>query len=326
MVRTAKAVKSLKGGRPPLTSKKLSTSNHSTATTTTNEVNPRRKSAKATRKLINTHHQLHKARAIAVAGDNQQLVRDLDTQIEQLGGLAAYQAASLTGQDKDRGGDSSIKLVEWLRKRGLIGQQSNTDPGQDLRVLEIGALSSQNAISRLVGKGVRDVKRIDLHSQDKSTIEEIDFMDLPIPLHDEDKFDIVSLSLVLNYVPDVAHRGNMLRRTRDFLRKLSTLSETDKDEQEAREPAKDTRLPCLFVVLPLPCLSNSRYMTHEHFLSIMQHLGYESIEKHNSQKLAYMLFRLDHVQQQRDKSTVFKKIELRPGGERNNFAIVLAPD
>ena len=301
----------LKGGRPPLLA---GTSIEDRASA---NINARRKSAKATRKLINTHHQLHKARAAAVISNDQALIEELDTEIQQLGGLEAYQAASLTGQDKDRGGDSSEKLVEWLHKRGLVSQKKAT--GIDgLRVLEIGALSSRNAISRKVGQGVESVTRIDLHSQEPSTIEQIDFMDFPVPAADKDKFDVVSLSLVLNYVPDASQRGDMLERTTKFLRSLGPVHEGSKLQ------SRSTLSPCLFVVLPLPCLSNSRYMTFEHFITIMQNLDYQVIEHHQSQKLMYMLFRWSAEASLRSRTNIsFRKQELKPGRSRNNFAITL---
>lgn len=299
----------LKSGRPPLST------NHgysSTSGSAKQVVNARRKSPKATRTLINKHHQLHKSRAAAVAANDNKLVDEIEEQLQQLGGLEAYQAASLTGQDKDRGGDSSEKLVEWLRKYKLVGPSRTTF---SLRVLEVGALSSQNAISRMVGKGVETVKRIDLHSQEPNVIEEVDFMTFHAPKADVEKYDILSLSLVLNYVPDAAQRGDMLRRTTIFLR------ERDANLLEDADTAGSNHLPCLFVVLPLPCLSNSRYMTHAHFVSIMDNLGYELFEHHKSQKLSYMLFRWNRSHHGRSKN--FKKTEINPGRTRNNFAVVV---
>lgn len=228
---------------------------------------------------------------------------DLDAQIEQLGGLNAYQAASLTGQRKDRGGDSSHFLVKWLEEEGLLKGPSTRPNG--LRVLEIGALSSSNAISQAVGKGVDYVKRIDLQSQEPEHIEQIDFMKLPIPQTEDDKFDVVSLSLVLNYVPEPIGRGEMLKRTREFLRgsKLT-----------------NTAVPCLFFVLPLPCIENSRYMTADHLREIMACLGYYSIRFHQSTKLHYELY---HLEGSIRKGKRFQKTTLNAGKKRNNFCITL---
>lgn len=310
MGKVTKTRGSLKSGRPPLTSRNRGS--NGSASASKHSVNARRKSSKATRTLINKHHQLQKSRAAALAADDHSLVEDLDSQLEKLGGLEAYQAASLTGQDRDRGGDSSEKLVEWLRKYKLL-VSSRTREG--LRVLEVGALSSKNAISGMIGKGVGTVKRIDLHSQEPGVIEEADFMTFPVPSANVDKYDVLSLSLVLNYVPDVAQRGEMLLRTTRYLRQ----SQATADQNGTSE--KPSPLPCLFMVLPLPCLNNSRYMTDQRFVSIMYSLGYELIDHHESQKLSYMLFRWDGSR--RVVRRAFKKVEINPGRTRNNFAVVL---
>lgn len=317
--------KSLKSGRPPLAQGQRK----STGAKQSNGVNARRKSSKATRTLINKHHQLQKARAAALAADDQQKVAEIDQDLAQIGGLEAYQEASLTGQDKDRGGDSSTKLVEWLRKYDVLGKQSDDEPGPGIRVLEVGALSSDNAISQFVGKGIEHVKRIDLHSQDRNTIEEIDFMDLPVPDRDEDKFDVISLSLVLNYVPGPAQRGAMLQKTVSFLRTGSlTVDQPLRPELTPTKLGKRA-LPCIFVVLPLPCLSNSRYMTQQHFTFIMRSLGYRPLKTYDSQKLSYMLFGYSSPntkQQHHENALTLKKTELRAGRDRNNFAITLGPE
>ena len=46
-------------------------------------------------------------------------LRVIEQQIEDLGGLAAYQRMSTIGQGKDRGGGSERVLVEWMRELGL---------------------------------------------------------------------------------------------------------------------------------------------------------------------------------------------------------------
>ena len=42
----------------------------------------------------------------------------IDTQLQELGGLASYQAASICGQSRDRGGDSAKVFVAWLKELG----------------------------------------------------------------------------------------------------------------------------------------------------------------------------------------------------------------
>ena len=44
---------------------------------------------------------------------------EVEREIEELGGLAAYQRMSTIGQSKDRGGGSEKILIEWLRDLGI---------------------------------------------------------------------------------------------------------------------------------------------------------------------------------------------------------------
>lgn len=313
---------SLKAGRPPLIAS--STKGSQIAKNTL------KASSKTTRTLIRAHHNLHKSRAKALSDGNHVLVATIDAEIDKLGGLETYQLASLTGQSKERGGDSSTFLVQWLKEGNVIGKDSKachkdlvTDvPTQipqrckPLRVLEVGALSSRNAISSLIGKGVELVKRIDLKSQEPDLIEEIDFMKFPVPRVSEDQYDVLSLSLVLNYVPDARGRGDMLKRTRLFLRNNSF-----HEEAAAQRMHGQATIPCLFVVLPLPCVSNSRYMTPSRFTELMFSLGYESIKVHQSAKLHYELFRYNNSHS--NSKQAFRKLEVNPGKGRNNFCITL---
>lgn len=197
-------------------------------------------------------------------------------------------------------------LKSWLEQDGLA-LRSGSD--EKLDVLEIGCLSPTNAIA-----GCRNVKieRIDLHSSHPSILEQ-DFMMRPLPNSDEERFDIVSLSLVLNYVATPGERGEMLKRTTAFLR---TGERSQRGEEE--ELGKGERLPLLFFVLPLPCVRNSRYLTEEHLRGIIQSLGYGLRHSKRTSKLFYSLWHFDPA---RVALREFKKTELSPGHAKNNFCI-----
>ena len=214
--------------------------------------------SKATRSIIRTHHQLHKQLAQAKALGDIRKAESIEREIEERGGLKVYQDASITGQSADRGGDSSKVLMQWLRSSWLESHVAKA------RMLEVGALSTTNACAR---SGKFEMTWIDLNSQD-SKIQQQDFMERPLPRSDEDRFDIISLSLVVNYVPDAATRGDMLRRTREFL-KTSRIGKS----------------PLLFFVLPAPCVTNSRYMDEKTLIEIMESLGYQMVEQKLSPKL-----------------------------------------
>jgi 25S rRNA (adenine2142-N1)-methyltransferase len=95
-------------------------------------------------------------------------------------------------------------------------------------------------------------------------------------------------------------RYEMLKRTTLFLRR-----------------SQSKVFPALFIVLPLPCVENSRYLTNEHFLEIMASLGYILIESRFTKRMAYWLFHWNGKGEQKE----WKKQMIREGGGRNNFAI-----
>src|SRR5579862_7533492 len=212
--------------------------------------------------------------------------------------LSLYQNASSKGQDVHRGGDSSRELVKWL----------GDECPSDFRVLEIGCLEADNAIAKYVQKHQKSIRRIDLKSRDPR-IEEQDFMTLTVPQEVStfyvklmQKYDLISLSLVLNFVPTPQGRYDMLKRTTLFL----------------RDPATYHNIyPALFVVLPLPCVSNSRYLPRDHFLDIMKSLGYSLFRTKESKRMAYWLFCWTGNVEERE----WKKKVINEGKGRNNFAI-----
>ncbi|KAJ5888896.1 25S rRNA (adenine(2142)-N(1))-methyltransferase [Penicillium taxi] len=252
-------------------------------------------SSKATRTLIRSHHQLLKARTQASQAGDKARVCSIDAQIQANGGLESYQIASKLGQSLDRGGDSSKNLIDWIKPQ--LSQWKASLP--KLRVLEVGALSTKNACSRTPAL---DVTRIDLNSQEPGILQQ-DFMERPLPASEDERFNLISLSLVLNYVPDATGRGDMLKRCVQFLTSESSIQFT----------------PTLFLVLPLPCVNNSRYLTEERLLEIMASLGFRLVESRKTNKLIYQLWNHTGVSEPRS----FKKEMLNPGHTRNNFAVIL---
>ncbi|MCJ1434890.1 hypothetical protein MMC27_004260 [Xylographa pallens] len=273
-------------------------------------------SSRATRNVIRKHHTLHKQLSQAVAAKNGPLATSLQSQIDAAGGLSTYQHASILGQSATRGGDSSRILMEWLTPllKGNLARVT-TQSHEKLRLLEVGALSVENACSC---SGYFDVERIDLHSQHADILEQ-DFMKRQIPgteLLQDEGFDVVSLSLVLNYVGDAKERGDMLRRVGSFLR-----MKRDIERAEDWRKGTENALPALFLVLPAPCVLNSRYLDEETLERIVINEGYELVQKKLSKKLVYYLWRYKGTEEIQQES--FRRVELRPGGARNNFSIVM---
>jgi 25S rRNA (adenine2142-N1)-methyltransferase len=99
----------------------------------------------------------------------------------------------------------------------------------------------------------------------------------------------------------------MLKHTRNFFKPVE-------------EGATNQRL--LYLVLPLPCITNSRYFSHDHLLSMMKSIGYSKcIDFHHSNKLAYYLLELTNDVEH---PPAWKKKILEDGKGRNNFAIVMS--
>lgn len=237
-------------------------------------------------KLIKVEHILNEK-------DLVQELAVIDAEIDQRGGINAYQSASTQGQNNKRGGDSSKKLVEWLKELDYKDRLNN------VTALEIGCLSPTNIISTC---GIfSDIVRIDLNSQNHLILEQ-DFMERPLPSNKSERFNLLSCSLVINFVPSPKERGEMLLRMTKFLKK----------------PTPDS-ISTLFLVLPLPCVSNSRYFDNKTLLSIMTHLGFTQTKYYEANKVVYWLFDWNGEPSKTVKS--FPKKELYPGSSRNNFCI-----
>ncbi|KAI5959531.1 BMT2 [Candida theae] len=218
----------------------------------------------------------------------------IDSEIEQRGGIEVYQSASTQGQAGKRGGDSSKKLVEWLQ------DEKYKSRFQNVTALEIGCLSPYNAISTC---GLfTSVCKIDLNSQDTAIIQQ-DFMQRPLPTNESEKFNLISCSLVINFVPSHNERGDMLKRITKFLKS-----------------PKNGSLSSLFLVLPLPCVTNSRYFDNDRLLQIMSSLGFIQTFFYEAKKVAYWLFDWNG---RVGKALTFPKKELHSGSQRNNFCITL---
>ncbi|KAJ3251387.1 hypothetical protein HK103_002434 [Boothiomyces macroporosus] len=162
----------------------------------------------------------------------------------------------------------------------------------NMKMLDVGAISGEVYIKYQFLK----VTSIDLNSQSPLVIKQ-DFFLRPIPATQAEKFDIVCLSLVINFVPEAEDRGRMLQIVSKHL-------------------AGDG---LFYLVLPLPCVTNSRYCTNDHLKHIVFSLGYSLIAEHHSKKLAYYLFKFNGEYQQQE----FKKVEIAPGPARNNFCITM---
>ncbi|KAJ2845631.1 25S rRNA (adenine2142-N1)-methyltransferase [Coemansia brasiliensis] len=267
------------------------------------------KSSTDTRRRINRFHTLIKEYS-KLASQRPQLtdpekLKEIDLQCDsisqemaQMGGLDWYQKASLLGQSKQRGGDSSRWLIPKLQELQLHQRTSR------LRLLDVGALSCRNYARE---KWI-DPLPIDLNSQEPGIVQQ-DFLEIPLANFTSEKhklfekpFDVVCLSLVVNFIGDPVKRGDMLRKAAQLLAPQGYL----------------------FLVLPLACITNSRYMNDERLLDITKYLGFTQLFSHHTAKLAYYLYQLSRSPPQvSDGPAQFGKTLLHKGAKRNNFTIVV---
>jgi len=121
--------------------------------------------------------------------------------------------------------------------------------------------------------------------------------------HHREACGIISLSLVLNFVPDGKDRGRMLVQAHSMIRPGGLC----------------------FLALPLPCINNSRYMTLEHMRELMNTIGFSQLEERwkPGGKMIYWLYEKQSLPVKRAVEHFSRKKVLRLGRNRNNFHIVL---
>lgn len=241
-------------------------------------------SYKHTSALISEFHTLQKA--LARTTDPIQRKQILKQQA-QLGGLKTYQAASSYAGSKEKGGETGKWCAKALEEHLGRGKKNIT-------LLDVGAISgtSYEKFSWI------KTTSIDLNPQDPTKVLKYDFMEFPIP---EEKFDVIGLSLVLNFVGDLRQRSEMIKHAHQYLKPFGFL----------------------YIVLPLACVENSRYLDSNRFKSILNSLGFESLKQHNSSKLTFWLTQRSGTNGMGviHKNIKWPKEEIRKGINRNNFCI-----
>lgn len=252
---------------------------------------------RSSRAVIRQFHTLVKRKAqleklpASVSG-HAIATQDIEEQLARLGGLEVYQQMSVLGQGSDRGGGSEKVLIEWLRSERA---KEKKIPAK-LRLLEVGTLKPDNYqhCSSWI-----EPTLIDLHPQHPKILER-DFL-LFDNRENYAQWDIVSLSLVLNFVADPKDRGHMLLTAHDILAIGGYL----------------------FIALPLPCIANSRYLDFDHLQDLMETVGFRELHRRCKPKgkMAYYLY-IKEFRAIRSVERFQRKMRLREGN-RNNFSILL---
>eukprot|EP01119_Soliformovum_irregulare_P009636 TRINITY_DN2314_c0_g2_i1.p1 TRINITY_DN2314_c0_g2~~TRINITY_DN2314_c0_g2_i1.p1 ORF type:complete len:320 (-),score=75.22 TRINITY_DN2314_c0_g2_i1:157-1116(-) len=255
------------------------------------------KSRKSATKIINEYHTFTKQleqikRDEQETGQSEELAskrKEIEKKMNQNGGIHTYQEAS-TFDYQFRKYSTDKWIVETMKQAEMVPEGK-----KKLKVLDVGSLA--NNFKKYPWM---EVKAIDINPQDPS-VEKMDFFDLDLDRFDG-AFEVVILSLVINFVGDPLQRGRMLLHCNRLLQKNGHL----------------------FIVTPLACLNNSRYLNEEIFMEVMISLGFEKITSKNSKKLAFFSFRKMESVTSMQRS--FHKDIVRPGSQRNNFCIVLLKD
>ncbi|KAH9446797.1 hypothetical protein MJO29_016432 [Puccinia striiformis f. sp. tritici] len=268
-------------------------------------------------KLISEFHRIEKR--LSQAKLDPITRHKLILEQKKLGGLEAYQTASKIGGAVENGGETGKWCAQTLINLGLR-PSGPANAINKITLLDVGAIDGKSYAKYTDWISTTS---IDINPIDESIVARCDFFQFPIPKTEDQKFDVVCLSLVLNFIGDLKKRGEMIKRARKFLKPTGKL----------------------FIVLPLACLNNSRYLDFERFKMILNHLGFKTIKQHNSSKLTYWLLEKANFEQP-NKSTLdgdtmveaddshvgvkshsnkssikFPKVEIRPGPSRNNFCI-----
>ncbi|KAJ7771779.1 nucleolus protein [Mycena metata] len=249
----------------------------------------------SSRKVIRQYHVLLKQQAQLEAlpkrdAKTAQTLEDIKHQLDELGGLEFYQRMSAIGQGHDRGGGSEKVAISFLRETYPEGPSRPV-----LNLLEVGALKPDNYDSC---RSWIKTTPLDLHSRHPSILEQ-DFL-LMDEAENWEKWDVVSLSLVLNFVSDAKDRGRMLRLAWNFL-----------------VPGGH-----LFLALPLPCVVNSRYLTCERLTALMEAVGFFQI-KERWKPGGKMIYSFYQKRMTPGFSEPFAKKTVLRQGDRNNFCILL---
>ncbi|KAL5490065.1 BMT2 [Sanghuangporus weigelae] len=172
-------------------------------------------------------------------------LKEIEDEMRGMGGLEVYQRMSRIGQGKDRGGGSEGVFIGWMKEMGLREEVREKGKGK-MKLLEVGALKPDNYTSC---SSWIDVLPIDLRSTHPGIVEQ-DFLEMQKDGDGETNcgvWDAISLSLVVNFVPEPRDRGRMLRVGYEMLRQDGLLFlapkqnffEFEKDETHPTFQEKD---------------------------------------------------------------------------------------
>ncbi|KAJ1336279.1 hypothetical protein BSLG_007423 [Batrachochytrium salamandrivorans] len=143
-------------------------------------------SLRQTQQLISTFHTLNKKLELAkTLPNNDDQLSSIHAELEELGGLHAYQRASLRGGDMSKGWGATGKwILPYLKTEhsriSLCSEHANLETGSPpikLRLLDVGAITGETYIRH---SNILDIVSIDLNSQSPKVTQQ-DFFKRPLP-------------------------------------------------------------------------------------------------------------------------------------------------
>lgn len=164
---------------------------------------------------------------------------------------------------------------------------------QSINLLDVGALSNYYKQYKYI-----NTRAIDINPQ-HSSVERIDFFDLP---YRKLRYDIIVLSLVINFINNKSKRGEMIKRCRHMLNSGKLL----------------------YLVLPYSCVNNSRYITQSILNNdIMNNLAFKCINHRVSRNNKLVMYEYVAIDINDKHNQPINPKVIKQGDGFNNFSITI---
>lgn len=263
--------------------------------------------SKHSRLIANYHSMLKRIASVdtdpAFPTKASKLIRKqiLQAQLDSIG-IDRYQEASRIGEIENGGYDCSEWVLSKLRALSSSGPRVS-EQSNSLKVLDVGSIVHRFPATIPDSSFALNVSSIDLNPCDPDgLVERADFFDFSTRVLSDNlpKFDVVVLSLVLNFVGKAEDRGKMLLTS-----------------HKIANPGA-----LLFIVLPLAAVKNSRYCSESLLFKILESIGWQVIDTAETAKLFRLVCKSGNSITSIHVENTRKKV-LKTGPDRNNFCILI---